>query len=108
VLDRKFNVAAPNQVWAGDFTYAATEQGWLYLAVVIDLLSRRIVGWSMREDMRSDLVIDALRMAWFERSPDKARLLFHSDRGSQYASCEFTQVLRECGAVDEPKGELLG
>jgi hypothetical protein len=61
------------------------------------LLSRRIVGWSMREDMRSDLVIDALRMAWFERSPDKARLLFHSDRGSQYASCEFTQVLRECG-----------
>ncbi len=97
VLDRKFNVAAPNQVWAGDFTYLATEQGWLYLAVVIDLFSRRIVGWSMREDMRNDLVIDAFRMAWFERSPDKAGLIFHSDRGSQYASYEFTQVLRECG-----------
>ena len=94
MLDRKFNVAAPNQVWAGDFTYVATEQGWLYLAVVIDLFSRRIVGGSMREDMRSDLVIDALRMAWFERSPDKAGLLFHSDRGSQYASHDYQELLK--------------
>ena len=100
VLDRKFNVAAPNRAWVGDFTYVETEQGWLYVAVVIDLFSRRIVGWSMREDMRSDLVIDAFNMAWLERSPgNQAELIFHSDRGSQYASYEFTQVLKECGIV---------
>jgi transposase InsO family protein len=98
LLDRKFNVAAPNRAWVGDFTYVETEQGWLYVAVVIDLFSRRIVGWSMREDMRSDLVIDAFNMAWLERSPgNKAELIFHSDRGSQYASYDFNQVLRECG-----------
>jgi transposase InsO family protein len=100
VLDRKFNVSAPDQAWAGDFTYIATEQGWLYLAVVIDLFSRRIVGWSMRPDMRSDLVIDAFKMAWLQRSPDKkAGLISPSDRGSQYASYEFSQVLKECGAT---------
>ncbi len=98
LLDRKFDVAAPNRAWVGDFTYVETEQGWLYVAVVIDLFSRRIVGWSMREDMRSDLVIDAFNMAWLERSPgNKTELIFHSDRGSQYASYDFNQVLRECG-----------
>jgi putative transposase len=85
VLDRKFIVAAPNQAWVGDFTYIATAEGWLFLAVVIDLFSRKVVGWSMRPDMQRDLVIDALEMAWFKRNPDKrAGLIFHSDRGSQY------------------------
>jgi hypothetical protein len=72
-------------VWVGDITYSATDAGWLFLAVVIDLFSRQVVGWSLREDMTSTIVIDALRMAWLKRSPGtKAGLIFHSDRGSQY------------------------
>jgi putative transposase len=98
LLDRNFTVAAPNQVWVGDVTYISTEEGWLFLAVVIDLFSRRIVGWSLREQITSEIVIDALRMAWFLRCPDrKSGLIFHSDRGSQYASHEFNKVLKECG-----------
>ena len=97
LLNRNFTVSAPNRVWAGDMTYIQTEEGWLFLAVVLDLFSRRIVGWSLREDMRSELVVDALRMAWLHRSPDrKTELIFHSDRGSQYASSHFGQVLNEC------------
>jgi putative transposase len=96
LLDRNFTPSAPNQMWAGDVTYIPTEEGWLFLAVVMDLFSRRIVGWSMQDNMRSEIVIDALEMAWFQRSPDKnAGLIFHSDRGSQYASREFNQVLSE-------------
>jgi transposase InsO family protein len=102
LLNRRFTVAAPNQVWVGDVTYISTEEGWLFLAVVIDLFSRRIVGWSLREQITSELVINALRMAWFLRRPNRktgseAGLIFHSDRGSQYASHEFNQVLKECG-----------
>jgi putative transposase len=98
LLDRNFTVAAPNQVWVGDVTYIPTEEGWLFLAVVIDLFSRRIVGWSLGEQITSEIVIDALRMAWFLRCPDrKTGLIFHSDRGSQYASYEFAKVLKECG-----------
>ena len=98
VLDRKFTVAAPNQAWVGDLTYIATEEGWLFLAVVIDLFSRKAVGWSMRPDMQRNLVIDALEMAWFQRNPGKnAQLIFHSDRGSQYASDDFSEVLKEHG-----------
>ncbi len=94
VLDRKFMVAAPNQAWVGDFTYIATEEGWLFLAVVIYLFSRKVVGWSMRPDMHRDLVIDALQMAWYQRRPSKqAGLIFHSDRGSQYASEDFAKML---------------
>ncbi len=93
LLDRNFTVAEPNTAWAGDVTYIATEEGWLYLAVVIDLVSRQVVGWSMRPDMRSNLVVDTLEMAWYQRRPDrKAGLIFHSDRGSQYASGDFRQV----------------
>jgi transposase InsO family protein len=98
VLNRNFTVAAPNQAWVGDFTYIATEEGWLFLAVVIDLFSRRVVGWSMRPDMQRDLVIDALEMAWYQRRPgEKAGLIFHSDRGSQYASEDFSKLLKRCG-----------
>jgi transposase InsO family protein len=97
VLDRKFIVAAPNQAWVGDFTYIATEEGWWFLAVVIDLFSRKVIGWSMRPDMHRDLVIDALEMAWYQRCPGKqAGLIFHSDRGSQYASEDFGKVLEHC------------
>ncbi len=98
VLDRKFTVAAPNQAWVGDFTYIATDEGWLFLAVVIDLFSRKVVGWSMRPDMQRNLVLDALEMAWLGRNPGKeAGLIFHSDRGSQYASDDFTGVLQGHG-----------
>ena len=84
LLNREFAVAAPDKVWAGDITYIATDEGWLFLAVVIDLFSRQVVGWSLREDMTRDIVIDALRMAWFKRHPARqAGLIFHSDRGSQ-------------------------
>jgi putative transposase len=98
LLNRNFTVAAPNQAWAGDITYIPTGDGWLFLAVVIDLFSRRVVGWSMQPQMRSSLVIDALEMAWLQRSPDKSTgRIFHSDRGSQYASHEFSQVLQTRG-----------
>jgi transposase InsO family protein len=96
LLNRNFTVSGPNQAWAGDITYIATEEGWLFLAVVIDLFSRKVVGWSMQPDMRRNLVIDALEMAWFRRSPDsREELIFHSDRGSQYASEDFNKVLKE-------------
>jgi len=98
LLNRTFTVAAPNRAWVGDFTYIATDEGWLFLAVVIDLFSRKVVGWSMRPDMQRDLVIDALEMAWYQRSPgEKAGLIFHSDRGSQYASDDFNKLLKRCG-----------
>jgi putative transposase len=98
LLDRQFIVAEPDKVWAGDITYIHTGEGWLFLAVVIDLFSRQVVGWSLREDMTRDIVIDALRMAWFKRHPGKTSgLMFHSDRGSQYASNDFRDVLKEYG-----------
>src|SRR5664279_3298707 len=91
LLDRNFTVATPNQVWVGDITYIPTDEGWLFLAVVLDLFSRQVVGWSMRADMGRELVIDALDMAWFRRNPGKkTELIFHSDRGSQYASDDFS------------------
>ena len=69
-------------MWTGDITYIATDEGWLYLAVVLDLFSRQVVGWSMQAHMQSSLVTDALRMVWFRRAPDKG-VIFHTDRGSQ-------------------------
>lgn len=87
LLQRNFTMRAPNQVWMGDITYIQTNEGWLYLAVVLDLFSRQVVDFSMQPHMRSSLVIDALRMAWFRRKPLKSNgLIFHSDRGSQYCS----------------------
>jgi len=84
LLNRQFTVAAPNQVWVGDITYIDTNEGWLYLAVVVDLFSRQVIGWAMADDLRQELVLDAFQMAWFRRGlRPKAGLLFHSDRGSQ-------------------------
>ena len=98
LLNREFVVAEPDKVWVGDITYIATDEGWLFLGVVIDLFSRQVVGWSLRHDMTRDIVIDALRMAWFKRHPGKqAGLMFHSDRGSQYASKDFRDVLKRYG-----------
>jgi len=97
LLNRNFAPDAPNRVWSGDITYIATEEGWLFLAVVIDLFSRKVVGWSMRPDMHRSLVIDALEMGLFQRRPQRGELIFHSDRGSQYASEDFRQVLEKHG-----------
>jgi len=98
LLNREFNVDQPDKVWAGDITYIATDEGWLFLAVVIDLFSRQVIGWSLRQDMTRDIVIDALRMAWFKRHPSKqAGLIFHSDRGSQYAAKDYRDGLTEYG-----------
>jgi putative transposase len=79
-------------VWTGDITYIAADEGWLYLAVVLDLFSRQVVGWSMQAHMQSSLVTDALRMAWLRRAPEPG-LVFHSDRGSQYCGHEFQLAL---------------
>lgn len=92
LLARNFTVDAPNRVWTGDITYIWTEEGWLYFAVVIDLFNRQVVGFAMGQRMTRAQVMDALRMAWFRRQP-AAGLIFHSDRGSQYASKDFTKLL---------------
>ena len=98
LLNRAFVVAAPDKVWVGDITHIATDEGGLFLAVVIGLFSRPVVGWSLRHDMTRDIVIDALRMAWFKRHPSvQAGLMFHSDRGSQYASKDFRDMLKAYG-----------
>lgn len=92
ILARNFTASAPDQKWTADITYVATDEGWLYLAVVLDLFSRRIVGWSMSASLEAALVLDALQMALTHRRPD-AGLMHHSDRGSQYASEAFTRFL---------------
>jgi len=93
-LNRQFTVAQPNQVWVGDITYIWTIEGWLYLATVIDLFSRRVVGWSMNKRMTVDLVNEALLAAIWSRKPSKG-LLWHTDRGSQYASGSHRELLEE-------------
>jgi len=96
LLKRNFTASAPNKVWTSDITYIWTDEGWLYLAVVLDLYSRKIVGWSMSERMKDQLVIDAFVHAWWRRKPSKG-LIFHSDRGSQYCSNKFINHLKSKG-----------
>ena len=96
LLERKFDVDAPNRFWSGDITYVWTNEGWMYLAVVLDLYSRQVIGFAMDERMTRQLIIDALAMAWFRRRP-AAGLIFHSDRGSQYASDDFQWQLMAFG-----------
>jgi len=98
VLDRQFTATAPNQKWVADFTYIWTSEGWLYVAAVLDLFSRRVVGWSMQATMTSELVTDAFVMAVWRRGP-AATLLHHSDQGSQYSSEEFRRQLQALGVT---------
>ena len=98
LLDRNFNPDAPNKVWTSDITYLWTGEGWLYLAIVLDLFNREVVGWSLKPRMTADIVTDALTMAWFRKKP-AAGLMHHSDRGSQYASHAFQDKLKEYGMV---------
>jgi transposase InsO family protein len=94
LLQQDFSASTPNQKWVGDITYLLTEEGWLYLAVIIDLFSRQVVGWSMSERMTADLACDALRMAIFRRKRPKS-VIVHSDRGSQYCSHAYRQLLQQ-------------
>jgi transposase InsO family protein len=92
LLDRQFDVDAPNKVWTTDITYVWTLEGWLHLAIVMDLFSRQIVGWAMDKRMKANLVMEALAMAYWRRKPDPG-LLHHSDRGSQYACDKYQDQL---------------
>lgn len=96
LLDRDFAAGAPNRCWVADITYLRTWEGWLYLVAVQDLYSRRIVGWSMADHMRAELVSDALQMALAQRRPDRG-LIWHSDQGSQFISLAFGQQARAAG-----------
>lgn len=96
LLDRRFDATAPNQRWVADFTYIWTDEGWLYFAAVLDLFSRRVVGWSMSESMHAQLVTDALIMALWRRGKPR-QLLHHSDQGSQYQSEQFQNALAAHG-----------
>jgi transposase InsO family protein len=98
LLERNFTPDAPNRIWTSDITYLWTNEGWLYLAIVLDLFNREVVGWSLKPRMTADIVTDALTMAWFRRKP-AAGLILHSDRGSQYASHAVQAKLKEFGMV---------
>jgi transposase InsO family protein len=93
LLERKFDVNAPDTTWVGDITYIWTARGWTYLAVIVDLFSRRVVGWSIGDNMRTELVLKALKMARNQRNVTPG-LIFHSDQGSQYASFDYQRVLK--------------
>jgi transposase InsO family protein len=97
LVNRHFKADRPDQLWVLDFTYVSTWQGWLYVAFVIDVYARRIVGWRVSKTMHTDFVLDALEHALYARQPDRDRLVHHSDRGSQYVSIRYTERLAEAG-----------
>jgi len=97
-VNRQFKADRPNQLWVSDFTYVSTWQGWLYVAFVIDVYARRIVGWRVSSSMRTDFVLDALEQALYARQPERDNsLIHHSDRGSQYVSIRYSERLAEAG-----------
>jgi putative transposase len=98
ILNRDFNAEKPNQKWVGDITYLWTDEGWMYLAVVIDLYSRAVIGWSMQPTMTTRIICDALTMALWNRGFPRG-VLFHSDRGSQYCSYEYQSMLTSFGFI---------
>ena len=97
-VNRQFKADRPNELWVSDFTYVRTWQGWLFVAFVIDVYARRIVGWRVSSSMRTDFVLDALEQALYERQPQLTdQLIHHSDRGVQYVSIRYTERLAEAG-----------
>ena len=96
ILGRNFSTNKPNKVWTSDITYIWTEEGWLYLAIVMDVFSRQIIGWAMSERMTKELVLDAIRQACSRRNPPSGGI-FHSDRGVQYASLAVRELLKDIG-----------
>jgi putative transposase len=100
LVARQFRAPAPNRLWVADLTYVKTHGGWVYVAFVVDVCSRFVVGWQASRSLRTDLALDALEMAlWARRSKDLAGLIHHSDRGSQYLAIRYTERLAEAGAV---------
>ena len=96
-VNRQFRAQRPNQLWVSDFTYVSTWQGWLYVAFVVDVYARRIVGWRVSRSMQTDFVLDALEQALYDRQPVADALTHHSDRGSQYVSIRYTERLDQAG-----------
>jgi len=96
-VNRQFKADRPNQLWVSDFTYVSTWQGWVYVAFVVDVFARRIVGWRLSSSMRTDFVLDALEQALYDRQPERDELTHHSDRGSQYVSIRYSERLAEAG-----------
>ena len=97
-VNRQFRAERPNQLWVSDFTYVSTWQGWLYVAFVVDVFARRIVGWRVSSSMRTDFVLDALEQALYARRRERdGALVHHSDRGSQYVSIRYSERLAEAG-----------
>jgi putative transposase len=97
-VNRQFRAQRPNQLWVSDFTYVSTWQGWLYVAFVVDVFARRIVGWRVSTSMKTDFVLDALEQALYARQPERdSALIHHSDRGSQYVSIRYSERLAEAG-----------
>ncbi len=100
LVDRQFKADRPNRLWVSDFTYVSTWQGWLYVAFVIDVFARRIVGWRVSSSMHTDFVLDALEQALYARQPERDKsLVHHSDRGSQYVSIRYSERLDEAGSA---------
>jgi transposase InsO family protein len=104
LLNQRFQVDRPNRIWCGDITYLWTLEGWLYLAVIIDLYCRKVVGWATDAQMKTSLVLEALRMAYWRQKPAKG-LIYHSDRGSQYASYDYQQQLKIFGMIPSMSGK---
>ena len=98
ILKQNFTASSENKIWTGDITYLWTKEGWLYLAVVMDIYSRKIVGWSIDSSLSAELVVRALMMALVHRNPERG-IIFHSDRGSQYTSSSFRELLKSYGIV---------
>ena len=96
-VNRQFKASRPNELWVSDFTYVSTWQGWLYVAFVVDVYARRIVGWRVSRSMQTDFVLDALEQALYDRQPAAHALTHHSDRGSQYISIRYTERLDQAG-----------
>jgi len=96
-VNRQFSVSRPNALWVSDFTYVSTWAGFVYVAFVIDVFARRIVGWRVSSSMRTDFVLDALEQALYARQPERNELVHHSDRGSQYVSIKYSERLAEAG-----------
>ncbi len=102
-VNRQFKADRPNQLWVSDFTYVSTWQGWLYVAFVIDVFARRIVGWRVSSSMTTDFVLDALEQALYARQPgEDGTLIHHSDRGAQYVSIRYSERLAEAGIFPVP------
>lgn len=103
ILDRNFITSAPNQAWVSDITYIQTQEGWLYLVIILDLFARKVVSWQTSSNLKKEFVIECFLKVYWQRKPGK-KLIFHSDRGSQYTSKEFQKILSTCDVSSSMSG----